>query len=262
MTCVCNFGRMVDLIQNSIEVAQKVMGIAKPKVAILSANEKQIPSLPSTMTGLELSKLKWDQAFVCGPLSFDLATDPESVITKGMPKLPNAEVVAGKADILICPGIDSANIVYKTVASMVKYGDASIGGITLGFKVPYIILSRSDSLSTRLESIALCSIYAQRKNELRKEPIVIESTKADAPKRVLVVNPGSTSIKIAVYENDNCLFESEAEFKTASIDTSKGRVDQAKSLAQLVKQEFEKSGIESLDAISGRGGFLVHPDNA
>ena len=146
MTTVCNFGRMVDIIDNSIKVAQMVMGIDMPKVAILSANEKQIPSLPSTSMGLELSKLKWDQALVCGPLSFDLATDPNSVAVKGMPKLPNAEEVAGNADVLICPSLDSANILYKTITSMARYGDASIAGITLGFKIPYIILSRSDNL--------------------------------------------------------------------------------------------------------------------
>ena len=164
MTTVCNSDRMVDIINNAVEVAQTVMGIAKPKVAVLSANEKQIPSLASTSMGLELSKLNWNDALVCGPLSFDLAMAPDSVITKGMPDLPNAEEVTGKADILVCPGIDSANILYKTIASLAKYGDASIAGITMGFNVPYIILSRSDSLATRLESVALCSIYAHRQH--------------------------------------------------------------------------------------------------
>lgn len=162
VTTDCNFDRMVDIIKNAVEVAQTVMGIARPKVAVLSANEKQISSLPSTSMGLELAKLAWDNALVCGPLSFDLATDPDSVSTKGIPDCPHAKEVAGKADILVCPCIDSANILYKTIASMIKYGDASIAGITVGFKVPYIILSRSDSLFTRLESVALCSIYAHR----------------------------------------------------------------------------------------------------
>ena len=260
VSTVCNFGRMVDIISNAIEVAQMVMGIAKPKVAILSANEKQIPSLPSTSMGLELSKLKWDDAFVCGPLSFDLATDPKSVAVKGIPESPNAKEVAGNADILICPCLDSANILYKTISSMARYGDASISDITFGFKVPYIILSRSDSLETRLDSIALCSVYAQRKNDLKKESPAVESPAPEDLKRVLVVNPGSMSIKIAVYENDTCLFESETSFKTTSIATPEERISQADRLAELVKQEFEKSNTGSLDAISGRGGFLPRPD--
>lgn len=177
VTTACNFERMVDIIKNAVEVAQTVMNIAKPKVAVLSANEKQISSLPSTSMGLELSKLTWDNAVVCGPLSFDLATDPDSVMIKGMPDCPNAKDVAGKADILVCPGLDSANILYKTIASLAKYGDASIAGITMGFKVPYIILSRSDSLSTRLGSVALCSVYAHHDldNRDKTEPLTHET---------------------------------------------------------------------------------------
>jgi len=259
VTTVCNFGRMVDIVNNSLKVAQLVMGIDRPKVAILSANEKQIPSLASTSMGLELSKLKWDNALVCGPLSFDLATDPNSVAVKGMPKLPNAEDVAGKADILVCPCLDSANVLYKTITSMARYGDASIAGITLGFQIPYIILSRSDNLETRLDSIALCSIYAQRQNDLKKTTSVEIHPKPKALKRVLVVNPGSTSIKIAVYENDTCLYESEKSFQAESAATPDERISLAEKLTELVKDAFEKSGVESLDAISGRGGFLPRP---
>lgn len=260
VTTVCNFGRMVDIIDNAIEIAQIVMGIAKPRVAILSANERQVLSLPSTSMGLELSKLKWDNAFVCGPLSFDLATDPKSVAVKGMPESPYADEVAGRADILICPSLDSANILYKTISSMARYGDAGNANITLGFKVPFIILSRSDSLETRMDSIALCSVYAQRKNDLNKESVAAKLPEAESAKRVLVVNPGSISIKIAVYENDTCLYESEAGYKTASTATAAERINQAGKLTELVKDEFNKSGIGSLDAISGRGGFLPRPD--
>jgi len=162
VTTVCNFERMQDLVQNAIDVARTVMEIDKPRVAILSANEKLIPSLPSTQIGLDTAKRSWTDAVVCGPLSFDLATDLESVSIKGLPDLPNAQEVAGRADILVCPGIDAANILYKTISAMNKYGEASLASITVGFPVPYIILSRSDSLETRLVSIALCAVYIQR----------------------------------------------------------------------------------------------------
>jgi hypothetical protein len=98
---------------------------------------------------------------VCGPLSFDLATDPLSVEVKGLPDLPGARKMAGRADVLVCPGIDAANILYKTITAMTRYGQASLAGVTVGFPVPYVILSRADTLDTRLNSIALCSIYAQ-----------------------------------------------------------------------------------------------------
>jgi len=162
VTTNCNVQRMADLVRNAVEVAHTVLRIERPRVAILSANEKQIPSLPSTQMGAELTAMDWPDAVVYGPLSLDLATDPRSVAIKGLPDLPGAAEVAGQADVLVCPGIDAANVLYKAISAANKYGLASLASITIGFPVPYIILSRADSLETRLESIALCSVYAQR----------------------------------------------------------------------------------------------------
>ena len=176
VTTECTFERMTGLVRNAVDVAQTVLRIERPRVAILSANEKQIPSLPSTRTGAELSGLDWPDSIVYGPLSFDLATDPDSVAVKGLPDLPGAAEVAGRADVLVCPGIDAANILYKAISSLSKYGLASLASITVGLPVPYIILSRADSLETRLASIALCSVYARRSasgqadTELRRRP--------------------------------------------------------------------------------------------
>ncbi len=169
VTTECTFERMEHIIENAVDVAHAVMKIARPRVAVLSANEKQIPSLESTAMGLKLAQGKWKDAVVCGPLSFDLATDPDSVAIKGMPDCPNAKKVAGRADILVCPGLDSANILYKAISAMTRYGQASLASITMGFAVPYIILSRADTVETRLVSVALCSIYAQRTRP-KKQP--------------------------------------------------------------------------------------------
>jgi butyrate kinase len=255
VTTVCNFGRMIDLIHNAIEVAQLTMGIEMPRVAILSANEKLIPSLPSTQMGLELSKLKWQDAIVCGPLSFDLATSLDSVSIKGVPDLPNAKLVAGNADILVCPGIDSANILYKTLTAMVKYGQASIAGITVGLPKPYIILSRADELETRLDSIALCSIYAQRKIARTGEKTLPAPASAGRQWTVLTVNPGSTSLKIAVFKNDKCSFEDERAYGGYGDNIESA----AEQIAQLITRMLEEKGIRSLDAIAARGGFLPRP---
>lgn len=162
VTTDCKFERMVDLVRNAVDVAHTILRIERPRVAILSANEKQIPSLPSTRMGAELSALDWPDAIVYGPLSLDLATDADSAALKGVADLPGAAEVAGRADVLVCPGIDSANILYKAISALNKYGLASLASITVGFPVPYIILSRADSLETRLASIALCSVYARR----------------------------------------------------------------------------------------------------
>jgi phosphate butyryltransferase len=162
VTTDCSFERMQGLITNAVEVARGVLGIDRPRVAVLSANEKQVASLPSTRMGAELSRLDWPQAVVYGPLSFDLATDPRSAAVKGLPDLPGAADVAGRADVLVCPGIDAANVLYKMVSGLNKYGLASLASVTVGFPVPYVILSRADSLETRLASIALCTVYAER----------------------------------------------------------------------------------------------------
>lgn len=162
VTTDCNFQRMQDLIRNAVEVARRVLRNERPRVALLSANEKQIASLPSTGMGAELTKLDWPDAEVYGPLSFDLATDPRSAELKGVDQLPGADKVAGRADVLVCPNIDAANVLYKTISAMNKFGLASLASVAVGFPVPYIILSRADSLETRLASIALASVYGHR----------------------------------------------------------------------------------------------------
>ena len=263
VTTVCNIGRLTDMINNSIEVAQVVMGLKKPKVAILSANEKQILSLPSTGIGIELAKRSWPNAVVSGPLSFDLATDADSVVIKGLPKCPNADKVAGNADILVCPGIDSANILYKSITATAKNGRASIAGLTVGFKIPYIILSRSDTLSTRLESIALSSIYMQRKLKMqeetktRKKPADIKSNS----KRILVINPGSTSLKLAVFEDEDCTYESETEFNCSEIATRDQLEKTSESLKDTVLEIIKNKKLGTFDAIAARGGFLPPTDS-
>ena len=257
VTTVCNFGRMVDLIKNAVDVAQVVMGIHRPRVAVLSANEKQIPSLPSTWIGERLSKRQWQDAIVYGPLSFDLATDPESVAIKGLPDIPGAREVAGQADILVCPGIDAANILYKTISAMCKHGEASIAGITIGFPVPYIILSRADSLSTRLESIALCSIYAQRKlqAEKKKKPRVRISTQKVY--RVLTITPGYESVHTRIFENNQSISKTMFPLRPLQARTSSDHKASLRELVQTIIKwltEYEHSG--KIDGIAASGGYM------
>ena len=288
VTTVCNFGRMVNLIENAVEVARVVMGIEQPRVAVLSANEKQIPSLPSTWMGKRLAERHWPHAVVCGPLSFDLATDPESVNVKGMPDIHHARDVAGRADVLVCPGIDSANILYKTFTAMTKYGQASMAGITVGFPVPYIILSRADTLETRLLSIALCSIYAQRTAVHRKVSGAKETATGAVPVgkevrshgmkaaegtgpavmrgtqekmrvfNILVVNPGSTSIKLALFQNEALREEKEISFAPPPLHTPQVVREQTGAVAGLVLRSLERWNTR-IDAIAARGGFAPRP---
>ncbi|MDQ1255926.1 MAG: putative butyrate kinase [Candidatus Hydrogenedentes bacterium] len=162
VTTVCSLERVTGLVRNAIDVARMVLGIGRPKVAILSANEKPIASLPSSQLGIDIANLDWPEADVYGPLSFDIATDERAAAIKGIPDRPGARGVAGQADVLVCPGIDSANVIYKMLNAMVKYGMASMANIIVGFPVSYVLLSRADALDTRLNSLALGNICAQR----------------------------------------------------------------------------------------------------
>jgi len=158
VTTDCSEARMVGLVENAVDVAREIMGIPRPRVALLSANEKVIDSLPSTGLARRLTERPWPDADVYGPLSLDLAVSPESVRMKEGALGPEAAEVAGRADVLACPGLDSANILYKMLMEIVKYGLATFAGLTVGVAVPYVILSRSDNVETKLQSIALCSL--------------------------------------------------------------------------------------------------------
>lgn len=255
MTTVCNFGRMVGIIDNCIDAAQTILGLEKPRIAILSANEKQVASLPSTRIALQLAERNWPNAIVAGPLSFDLATEPESVNIKGMPAIPNAEAVAGHADILVCPGIDAANILYKSILSMCRYGQASLANIAMGCNVSFGLLSRSDKLETRILSIAMCSIYAQQKRKQEKAARVFIEQTPPVVKRMLVVNPGSTSLKLAAYENEKELYAIEKTFDASKL-TACNRAQQVEYLQSLVLKELQSQPEVAFDAVVGRGGFL------
>ncbi|MBE3069004.1 MAG: hypothetical protein IMZ66_02080 [Planctomycetes bacterium] len=168
VTTACTFDRMVGLVENAVDVARDIMGIDRPRVAILSANEKLIDSLPSTAMGRDLTHHRWPHAAVYGPLSFDLAVSEESVRLKEGSLKGAALEVAGRADVLVCPGLDSANVLYKVIMEIVKYGLGTFAGVTVGVAVPYVILSRADNVETKLQSIALCSIARERMDMARR----------------------------------------------------------------------------------------------
>jgi len=259
VTTVCNFGRMVDLIRNAVDVAHVVMGIERPRVAVLSANEKQLPSLPSTWMGAALTSRHWPDAVVYGPLSLDLATDPDSVAAKGLPDLPAAHEVAGRADVLVCPNIDAANVLYKAVAAMAKYGQASIACLTTGFSVAFTLLSRSGTLESRLESIALCSIYAQRALRPQAQPTHTRIPAKPKTYRVVAVNPGSTSMKVSLYANEDCAHEAEVAYAAPALATPAERRSQVQHLTELVRETLGQWRSGDVDAVAARGGFLPRP---
>ena len=137
---------------NAIDVARS-MGVSRPKVALLDANEKASEKIPSSIYAQQLTEMKWEDADVYGPLSYDLALYEESVRHKGI----TGNIVAGNADILIVPHLAGGNFLYKAWAMTMS---ADVANVVLGAKVPVIITSRSDSDMTKFLSLCASAVYS------------------------------------------------------------------------------------------------------
>lgn len=146
----------VHIIENTVEVAH-ACGLPCPKVAPLAAVEVVNPKMPVTVEAAELTKMneegKITGCIVDGPLSLDIAIDPEAAAHKGA----TGRKIAGDADILLFPDIHAGNLVYKT---LVHTAECKNGCILTGTKVPAILTSRSDSFQTKVNSIALAAVVA------------------------------------------------------------------------------------------------------
>ncbi len=140
----------VQIINNGIEFAKK-MGIAKPKVALVSAVEVVNPKMQSTIDAAIIAKMaqrgQIKGAFVDGPFGFDNAISKEAAEIKGIDS-----PVAGDADMIIVPDIVSGNLMCKAIMYM---AECRFAGIVAGGKKPVILLSRADDAATKLNSIVL-----------------------------------------------------------------------------------------------------------
>ena len=137
----------LQILNNAVQFCNK-LGIETPKVAILSGTEDPIDSMPSSVEAkkvMELSIEKNINAVVHGPLAFDNAVSIEAAKTK---KIENE--VAGKADILLVPNLETGNSLSKM---MVYFMDACAAGIVIGGKIPVVVPSRADSKISKLASI-------------------------------------------------------------------------------------------------------------
>jgi phosphotransacetylase len=144
-----------DICQNAIDLAV-ALGIARPKVAILSAVEVINPKIPSTTDAASLCKMAdRDQitgALLDGPLAMDNAISAEAAQVKGI-----RSPVAGDPDILLVPDLEAGNILAKQLTFMAQ---ADAAGVVLGARVPIILTSRADSVRARLASCAVAALMA------------------------------------------------------------------------------------------------------
>ena len=145
----------ISIINHSVEVAH-VIGIENPKVAVLAAIEVVNPKMKETVEADKLSKMNDNNeitgCIVDGPLSLDLAIDPEANVMKKI----NNRKIQGDADILIFHDIHSANYAYKIFTHLLKW---KTGSILVGTKAPCILTSRSDSFDVKFNSIILSGLY-------------------------------------------------------------------------------------------------------
>ena len=150
-----------DIIRNAIDLAH-VIGIPEPKVAILSAVETINPKIQSTLDAAALCKMadrgQIKGGLLDGPLAFDNAVSIVAAKTKGI-----KSAVAGHAEILVVPDLESGNMVAKQLEYL---ANALTAGIVLGTKVPIVLTSRADSAETRTASCVIAALiaHANRKN--------------------------------------------------------------------------------------------------
>ncbi|MDF2675332.1 MAG: ptb [Clostridiales bacterium] len=146
------------ILENAVSVA-KGIGIEMPKVAVIAAVEVVNPDMQPTLDAAVLSKMndrgQIKDCIVDGPFAIDNAISEEAAEHKGI-KSP----VAGKADILLVPNIETGNVMYKTLTYT---SNAKNGGILAGAAAPVILTSRSDSHESKMYSIALASLAASNR---------------------------------------------------------------------------------------------------
>ena len=141
------------ILENLVAVSHAI-GLTRPKIAVLSATEERVESMPTSLDAGALVDWSRDQgieAEIEGPFAFDNAVSPEAAAIKGLGDSP----VAGQADAVLVPAIETGNALFKM---MVYFQSACAAGVVVGGRVPIIITSRADPPVARLASAALASL--------------------------------------------------------------------------------------------------------
>lgn len=146
----------LDIARNATKLMHAI-GYHEPKIAVLSATEAVTPAMPSSVEAAQVVAAadagEVEGAMVGGPFAFDNAVSPSAARLKKI-----NHPVAGNADVLLVPNIETGNALFK---QMVYFMGAAAAGVVLGAKVPIILTSRADPAAARLAAIALASIYAK-----------------------------------------------------------------------------------------------------
>lgn len=137
------------MIRNAVG-AFHALGEDDPKVAIIAAVEKVNPKMPETVDADAIKQEGIEGCTIEGPISLDLAMDPQSAPIKGY-----VSPVAGDADLLVMPNIVTANATAKAITVI---GGGRTGGVVLGAKVPVLLVSRAASADDKYMSIVMAAL--------------------------------------------------------------------------------------------------------
>ena len=150
----------VHIVQNAIDLAH-AFGVSEVRVAILSAMETVNSKVPSTIEAAALCKMadrgQITGGILDGPLALDNAISAEAASIKKI-----SSPVAGRANVLVAPDLEAGNMLAKSLSFL---AGADAAGIVLGARVPIILTSRADSVTTRLASCAVASLVAKSRRE-------------------------------------------------------------------------------------------------
>ncbi len=151
-----DFGQKIAITNYVIKVAQTLQ-VEKPKVALLAATEQMLAGMPACAEAAMIAKMadrgQIKGAVVDGPLALDVAIDKEAADIKKV-----GGSVAGDADCIVFPNIESGNVFFKTCTKLAK---GELGAMVMGAKVPCVLTSRGDSVKSKMYSIALAALSAK-----------------------------------------------------------------------------------------------------
>jgi phosphate butyryltransferase len=150
-----------DILINSI-LALQGLGIEKPNVAVLTANEQVNAKMPATVDARDLVEISkqpdFPSSIVEGPIAFDVAVSPEAAKHKKI-----KSEISGKADLFLVPNIETGNVLGKV---WIHYAKAKMAGLVLGTTHPVVMTSRSETAEGKLDSIALASLIYHGNNKI------------------------------------------------------------------------------------------------
>lgn len=232
------------IIQNAVAVL-KSLGYETPKVAALAATEVVNQDMQESLDAAVLKKMNQDgritDCIVEGPISYDLMMSKESADIKGY-----VSPVTGNTDILLTPDMTTGNLLAK---ALLFNAGGRMAGIIVGAKAPIVLVSRGATSEEKYLSIVLASAASN---------IWEKRAKVYTKNTILAINPGSTSTKIALYEEENKVFEQNIEHTSdelAGFDDITDQLDYRYKVIESVLEK-EKVSLTDLSAVVGRGGLL------